>query len=688
MSPRASTTSSFLHSPWLTVVVALALVALVTGMGRAMLRDRAEHEAARARFDSLVPRQERPQTDYVSSQRCAACHPGEHASWHRTYHRTMTQEATPGKVVGRFDGSEIISQGLRYRVFQRGDTYWAEMPNPDLMMYIVQGGRKVDQFRYQVKRSPKSPVEIVDLRQIPRVERQVVMTTGSHHYQTYWVPGDPKFGNLLQTMPLVYLIGDDRWIPREEAFMYPPQSTHMVTQWNHHCIRCHSTGGNPAIDPATGQFKTEVGELGISCEACHGPGEAHERANRDPLRRYLLHLSGKPDPTIVNPARLDHVASSQVCGQCHGVYVMRDEFGMKYATDGPLYKPGEDLLKTRYYIQHPNVEKTPARVSDIEKNPEFFRERWWEDGTILAGGREFTAMSASACYQRGQMSCLSCHSMHGSEPADQVTPGMAGDAACTQCHKEPQYTTEVQRHTHHAAGSTGSECMNCHMPHTTYALFGALRSHQIVVPTAAASIQHGTPNACNLCHLDQTLDWTQQHLSDWYGHEKRELSEEQRTVSAALLWLTKGDAAQRVIAVWHFGWSPAQEASGRQWLAPFAARLLADPYGVVRYVAAGALRTLPGMDTIRYDFLADSAEWKRAVADVTQRWLAEGGRQKETAVPPEAASEPPPVSPPERAEHPAETRGQILFDAEGRLDLDRLEQLIRQRNDRPVTIKE
>jgi hypothetical protein len=226
------------------------------------------------------------------------------------------------------------------------------------------------------------------------------------------------------------------------------------------------------------------------------------------------------------------------------------------------------------------------------------------------------------------------------------------------------------------------------MPHTTYALFGALRSHQIVVPTAAASIQHGTPNACNLCHLDQTLDWTQQHLSDWYGHEKRELSEEQRTVSAALLWLTKGDAAQRVIAVWHFGWSPAQEASGRQWLAPFAAQLLADPYGVVRYVAAGALRTLPGMDTIRYDFLADNAEWKRAVADVTQRWLAEGGRQKGTAVPPEAASEPPPVSPPERVELPAETRGQILFDAEGRLDLDRLEQLIRQRNDRPVTIKE
>ena len=71
-------------------------------------------------------------------------------------------------------------------------------------------------------KSPQHPVERFDLREIPRVHRQVVMTTGSHHYQTYWVTGSEQFGNLLQTLPLVYLVKDHRWIPREAAFMVPP----------------------------------------------------------------------------------------------------------------------------------------------------------------------------------------------------------------------------------------------------------------------------------------------------------------------------------------------------------------------------------------------------------------------------------------------------------------------------------
>ncbi len=59
------------------------------------------------------------------------------------------------------------------------------------------------------------------------------------------------------------------------------------------------------------------------------------------------------------------------------------------------------------------------------------------------------------------------------------------------------------------------------------------------------------------------------------------------------LWLLSGDAPLRALVAWSAGWEPAQEASGSDWLAPFVARLLADPYGVVRYVAARSLRTLP-----------------------------------------------------------------------------------------------
>lgn len=620
----------------------------------------------RERLEIQLPKQRDSEKEaYASSHRCQACHADAHATWHQTYHRTMTQVALPETVLGQFDDTTIQSDGLEYRVYRKGPEFWVEMPDPDLMMYVVQGGKRVDQYTYLARRSKdeRAPVR-VDLRTIPRVHRQVVMTTGSHHYQTYWVRGDEKFGNLLQSVPIVYLKRDQRWIPREEAFMYPPDSTRMVTQWNHHCIRCHSTGGSPGLDAETGGFQTEVAELGIACEACHGPGEEHIRANQNPLRRYQNHLAGKGDPTIVNPAKLDHEASSQVCGQCHGVYIMREEFGMKYAFEGVQYRPGDDLFRTRYYIQHPAKSPSADRRRDFERNPEFFRERWWPDGSILAGGREFTAMSSSACYTRGQISCLSCHTMHGGDPADQLIPGLAENDSCTQCHQEPQYTSDLSSHTHHPVGSTGSNCLNCHMPHTAYALFGALRSHDISIPSMRSSAMDGVPNACNLCHLDKTLEWAGERMTQWYGAPELYLTTEQREVSAALLWLLKGDAAQRAISAWHFGWQPAQEASGTAWMTPHVAQVLNDPYGVVRYIAQDSLGRLPAPKMIDFDFLAPPKDREAARDQIVDAWRA-------AATPSLGVARP-----------------ELLMTDDGQLDVLRMMGLLQQRDDRPVTIKE
>src|SRR4029079_17225105 len=80
-----------------------------------------------------------------------------------------------------------------------------------------------------------------------------------------------------------------------------------VTRWNDNCVFCHNVAPNPGFDGA--RWNTEVAELGIACEACHGPAGEHARINRDPMRRYALHLSDAGDPTIVNPARLSPARS-------------------------------------------------------------------------------------------------------------------------------------------------------------------------------------------------------------------------------------------------------------------------------------------------------------------------------------------------------------------------------------------
>ena len=93
------------------------------------------------------------------------------------------------------------------------------------------------------------------------------------------------------------------------------------------------------------------------------------------------------------------------------------------------------------------------------------------------------------------------------------------------------------------------------------------------------------------------------------------LTTEQRELSAALLWLLKGDAAQRVICGLALWLASGTAASGQDWLAPFVAQLLQDPYGVVRYVARDALRRLPGFEEFEYDFLAPSGQTGRTRSD-------------------------------------------------------------------------
>jgi hypothetical protein len=96
------------------------------------------------------------------------------------------------------------------------------------------------------------------------------------------------------------------------------------------------------------------------------------------------------------------------------------------------------------------------------------------------------------------------------------------------------------------------------MPRTTFGLLHAMRSHQVSSPTVQESIAYGRPNACNLCHLDQTLGWAAQHLHAWYNQPVPELSEDDRTIAAGVQWILKGDAGQRALVAWGMGWESAK----------------------------------------------------------------------------------------------------------------------------------
>lgn len=543
---------------------------------------------------------------YISSASCKSCHPNEYASWHDSFHRTMTQAALPGNIYGNFDGTTVHSHGMPYSVYTSNNQFRVKMPDPDIVMAMYAGKMNVEKSK------------------VPMVDRQVVLATGSHHYQTYWVES-PRYDTLMQTLPLVYLMHEDKWIPREEAFMRAPGDKHQfITQWNHHCIRCHSTGGNPGLQkPGTtreGQLVTEVGEFGISCEACHGPAKDHINFYTNPINRYKDHTISDTSREIVNPAKLGHKRSSEVCGQCHGVYIDNDKTASVFKYHGVQYRPGEKINDYRKYIFHPETIGLDKTHEEFLNNEKFFGERWWEDGSILAGGREYTAMAVSGCYTKGEMSCMSCHTMHGGTKVDQMRLDVSGDSMCTQCHSEPEFTSNLVQHTKHKTTSEGSRCVNCHMPRNSYALFGAISSHQIQSPNTKSIATHDVPNACNLCHLDKSINWTLDKLSQNYGLEKTTFNHDYKDISAAVRWILHGDAKRRAITAWHMGWKPAKEVSGSGWMAPFLALNLKDTYGVVRFITHKALSTQSGFEDFSYDFLGDKETLQKAVTLAAEMW--------------------------------------------------------------------
>ncbi len=577
---------------------------------------------------------EKSRLGYVSSSVCAECHPQQHASWHASYHRTMTQLASPTAVLGDFDDVRVTANERRFEMRRKGDVCWVEMDNPE-----------------------------VPVGQMPRAEVPIVMTTGSHHMQVYWyVTGH---GRTVGQLPLVFLRETEEWIPRDAAFLVPPSTAFSAEtgRWNETCVACHATAG--ASRPQPGGWDTEVAEFGISCEACHGPGEAHVQ-----FRRQAGPASTAAVDPIVNPARLTHQRTSEVCGQCHGVTTARNPVEFQESLQrGAAYRPGDALPDSRKLIRADAASRQFLAQYVETDVDEYFRDRFWPDGMIRISGRELNGLSESRCHQQGELSCISCHAMHqrpddprsAAEWAnDQLGAGMGTDQACLQCHAAASYGPA---HTHHKSTSPGARCYNCHMPHTTYGLLKAIRSHQISVPHITEDRQAGRPNACNLCHLDRTLAWSDQHLHDWFGSARATLDSDEKTLAASIVWLLRGDAGVRALAAWNMGWSAAQETSGTAWQAPFLIHALGDPYDAVRLIARRSLKTLPGFSQFEFDVFGTPDELATGQQEAYLVW-ANRPRNEPAATP------------------------HLMQDEQGRLDRSTLHRILQQRDHRPVNLVE
>ena len=568
--------------------------------------------------------------NYIGADACRECHPDNYASWHDSYHRTMTQIATVdaaatsfNDVVLEFANSSVGKVTLR----REGDNLWADFEEKDSI-----GREKI-------------------------VRRPIVMMTGSHHAQGYWLPAGE--GRDLERFPFMYRMDQKRWITDRANFLIEPKEhvmAHAAGVWNHLCDRCHTTRPQPRLE-ADGHYDTHVVDFGIACEACHGPGEQHAEGI----------ASGGDAMGIVNPSSLSPRRSAEVCGQCHAetTFKTANDY-LNWVKNGDYYQPGDSL-----------EDHLKMKQNDIHA--------FWNDGMVRISGREFNGLLTTPCFAHDdpskQMTCLSCHVMH--QPLDDPRsrkewandqlkytmdsnrPGLHNNEACTQCHSDYETEEKLTAHTHHRPTSSGSICYNCHMPHTTWGLMKAMRSHTVSSPTVDESLPpNGRPNACNLCHLDKTLLWTAEELHHQYGQPIPELDFDQKQIASGLLWGLQGDAAQRAIIAWNMGWLPTREAAGTSWMIPLLAQLLVDPYDAVRSRAAMTLKSITGHEDLEYDFLAPENDRAVARKKVLQMWDAKADSRAR------------------------DVKTELLLEPSGRLNQTEFKRLLRWRDDRNVFLSE
>ncbi len=489
--------------------------------------------------------------DYLASQRCIACHPAHHASWARTHHSRMTQTALPTTVQGDFERENTFDYlGVRARMERRDGQFSMSFTFPD-------------------GRAQTFPI---------------ARTVGSRRIEQYLT----KQGNGYLRLPLAYDLTNRRWMSLNGSFFYPDGDNFFQhqTQWDPNCVFCHNVKAQPHRDASTGQFKTEVAELGIACGSCHGAAAAHAEAAASPLTRTLWRLADEGDKKIVNPEKLDTDLALMVCGHCHGQRIPQPiDRIQEIMTRGDPYHAGDDL--SRYY--QPVWRET--KVGDYS-----FANRFWANGSPRLTAYEYQGLLRSKCFQAGEagkrINCLSCHAMHEGDVKGQLTEAKRTDAACLACHRQYEDREALSAHSQHRFDSTGSRCYNCHMPRVIYGVMAIHPAHDITVPDPQLTANAAVPNACNQCHLDQSVNWAIRAAKRLWPARfaaAQPSADPQFDVAEAPRALFAGDALTRALA--------AEALSGgdtalvdADWARPFLVEAFADNYPVVRFFAANGLR--------------------------------------------------------------------------------------------------
>ena len=469
---------------------------------------------------------------YVKEAACATCHEAEQRAWTGSHHDLAMQPATPETVLGDFADATFSGFGVTSRFFEREGRFFVNTEGADGTL----------------------------------ADFELTHTFGADPLQQYLAPFP---GGRLQSLPIAWDTRRGQWFHLYPGARIPPGDplhwTGRYQTWNAMCAECHSTNVRKNYDDASDAYRTVWDAIDVGCQACHGPGGRHvawaraepfEAANAGPAVGLVVDLGGP-----------DSRSEITACAGCHS------------------------------HRQRINQVDRHARPFLDDFLPSTLREDlYYPDGQIHGEVYVWGSFAQSRMYRAG-VRCSSCHDPHG------LGLRAAGNALCVRCHRETpdeRFPTlrpgryDTPAHHFHEPGSTGAQCVSCHMPARTYMVVDPRRDHSFRVPRPDLSAALGTPNACTTCHTEETAAWAAARAADWWGTPRSPHFAE--ILAAARHGDPAAEAGLQALAR-DGDQPPIVRATALEHLRRYGARGLqaaavaaADPDPLVRAAAAGVLQ--------------------------------------------------------------------------------------------------
>ncbi len=487
---------------------------------------------------------------YVGRESCKECHESQYHLFLGSDHDQAMQPATEEFVLGDFNDVTFSHFGVDSKFTRRAGKFYVYTQGPEGKMqeYEIKytfGVRPLQQYLIEF---PGGRYQCLPLCWDTRPKEQ----GGQRWFHVY---------------------GDEEIKPDDVLYW-----TKILQNWNYMCSECHSTNLRKNYNFETKNYHTTWSEIDVSCEACHGPGSDHLKwadivenggdPESFPDMGLAIRLKDTDnaswvfDPDSVTARRSvarDNDNVVQMCARCHS--------RRSVITEDYFY--GGSLLNTHW--------------------PSLLEEGlYYPDGQILDEVYVYGSFLQSKMYMAG-VNCKDCHEPHSGKIYVQ------GNALCYRCHLASEFGG--RKHHFHDPAKEGASCYECHMHENTYMQIDPRRDHSIRVPRPDLSEKLGTPNACNQCHADKSVEWATGYLKKWYGdkllskpHYGEVFFEARKNYPSARKGLTdlavdkKTATMVRATAISLLGNYPGEETD------QFLGRMMSESNPLIRYAALSAIQ--------------------------------------------------------------------------------------------------